>query len=58
MRLSLTLSAYFARQFTLWVLGTFGAIMAIVFLLDLIELLRRGAAKEPVSYTHLTLPTN
>lgn len=53
MRLSLTLSAYFARQFTLWVLGTFGAIMAIVFLLDLIELLRRGAAKEQANFVVL-----
>src|SRR3546814_7277663 len=46
MRLSPTLSAYFGRQFTLWVLGTFAAIMAIVFLLDLIELMRRGSGKE------------
>lgn len=46
MRLSVTLSGYFGRQFVLWVLGTFSAIMAIVFLLDLIELLRRGAGKE------------
>ncbi len=46
MRLSLTLSAYFGRQFVLWVIGTFAAIMAIVFLLDLIELMRRGAGKD------------
>lgn len=46
MRLSLTLSSYFGRQFIGWVIGTFLAIMAIVFLLDLVELLRRGASKE------------
>lgn len=53
MRLSLTLSTYFGRQFTVWVLGTFVAIMAIVFLLDLIELLRRGAGKEDASFAVL-----
>ncbi|NQW10854.1 MAG: LPS export ABC transporter permease LptG [Alphaproteobacteria bacterium] len=53
MRLSWTLSAYFGRQFTFWVLGTFCAIMAIVFLLDLIELLRRGAAKENAHFAVL-----
>jgi len=46
MKLSATLSAYFGRQFIVWVLGTFLAIMAIVFLLDLIELLRRAADKD------------
>jgi lipopolysaccharide export system permease protein len=46
MRFSMTLSGYIGRQFTIWVLGSFAAIMAIVFLLDFIELLRRGAGKE------------
>lgn len=46
MRLSPTLSTYIGRQFVFWVLGTFAAIMAIVFLLDVIELLRRGAGKD------------
>jgi len=50
MRYSWTLLGYFGRQFTVWVLGTFGAIMAIVFLLDLIELMRRGATKEQASF--------
>ena len=46
MRLSPTLSTYIGRQFVFWVLGTFAAIMAIVFLLDLIELLRRVSGKD------------
>ena len=46
MKLSATLSVYFGRQFVVWVLGTYLAIMGIVFLLDLIELLRRAADKE------------
>ncbi|MDF1791089.1 MAG: LPS export ABC transporter permease LptG [Thalassobaculaceae bacterium] len=46
MRFSWTLSGYIGRQFTVWVLGSFAAIIAIVFLLDFIELLRRGAGKE------------
>ncbi|MBM85729.1 MAG: LPS export ABC transporter permease LptG [Rhodospirillaceae bacterium] len=46
MKLSATLSIYFGRQFVVWVLGTFLAIMGMVFLLDLIELLRRAADKE------------
>jgi lipopolysaccharide export system permease protein len=50
MRISWTLLGYFGRQFTIWVLGTFAAIMSIVFLLDLIELMRRGAAKEEASF--------
>ena len=46
MHLSTTLSSYFGRQFLAAVFGTFMAIMAVVFLLDLIELLRRGASRE------------
>ncbi|MEQ8587045.1 MAG: LPS export ABC transporter permease LptG [Thalassobaculaceae bacterium] len=46
MRFSWTLSGYIGRQFAVWVLGSFAAIMGIVFLLDFIELLRRGAGKE------------
>ncbi len=53
MRLSFTLSGYFGRQFSVWVLGSFGAIMAVVFLLDLIELLRRGSGKDNASFTTL-----
>ncbi|MBT5265254.1 MAG: LPS export ABC transporter permease LptG [Rhodospirillaceae bacterium] len=50
MRLSGTLSAYFGRQFLFWVLGTFAAILAVVFLIDLIELLRRGANREAATF--------
>jgi lipopolysaccharide export system permease protein len=52
-RLSFTLSSYFGRLFALWVLGTFGAIMTIVFLLDLIELMRRGSTKEEAHFAIL-----
>ena len=53
MRLSTTLSGYFGRQFTVWVVGTFAGIMAIVFLLDFIELLRRGSGKDNAHFTVL-----
>lgn len=46
MRLSGTLSVYFGKSFLVWVLGTFFAIMAIVYLLDFIELMRRGSDRE------------
>jgi len=52
-RFSWTLSAYIGRQFAIWVLGSFAAIMAIVFLLDFIELLRRGAGKENAGFAVL-----
>ena len=50
MRYSWTLLGYFGRQFTVWVLGTFAAIMAVVFILDLVELMRRGASKEQANF--------
>lgn len=50
MKLSTTLSSYFGRQFVVCVIGTFLAIMAVVFLLDMIELLRRAADKEDASF--------
>ena len=50
MKLSATLSSYFGRQFVFWVISTFLAIMGIVFLLDLVELLRRASDKEGVSF--------
>jgi lipopolysaccharide export system permease protein len=50
MKLSATLSSYFGRQFVFWVIGTFLAIMGLVFLLDLVELLRRASDKEGVSF--------
>ena len=48
MRLSTTLSVYFGKQFFLNVAGMFLAIMAVVFLLDMIELFRRSANKDNV----------
>jgi lipopolysaccharide export system permease protein len=49
-KLSATLSTYFGRQFIFWVAGTFLAIMGIVFLVDLVELLRRASDKEAASF--------
>jgi lipopolysaccharide export system permease protein len=49
-KLSATLSSYFGRQFVFWVVGTFLAIMGIVFLIDLVELLRRASDNEGVSF--------
>ena len=46
----MTLSSYFGRQFILWVIGTFLAIMGIVFLVDLVELLRRASDKDDASF--------
>ena len=51
MKWSGTLSLYFGKQFLFWVLGTFLAIMCIVFLLDAIELLRRGSDKKLATLT-------
>ncbi len=51
MKWSGTLSLYFGKQFLFWVLGTFLAIMGIVYLLDAIELLRRGSDKELATLT-------
>ncbi len=43
MRLSLTLSFYFGRRFLLSVALVFLAIVATIFIFDMVELLRRGA---------------
>lgn len=40
-----TLSAYIARHFFLWFCGVFGALAAVTFLADYIELIRRSGAK-------------
>jgi lipopolysaccharide export system permease protein len=40
-----TFSAYIARQFFGWFCGVFGAMLVITFLLDYIELIRRGGTK-------------
>ncbi|MGQ0663217.1 MAG: LPS export ABC transporter permease LptG [Pseudomonadota bacterium] len=45
MRLSPTLSIYIGRQFALAFAGVFGALLAVVFLFDVVELLRRATGK-------------
>ena len=45
MRLARTLSTYIARQFFLWFCGVFGTMVSITFLLDYLELLRRGGTR-------------
>ncbi len=49
MLLAKTLSFYIARQFFVWFCGVYGAMLSISFLLDYIELLRRGATKAGVT---------
>lgn len=45
MQLARTLSAYIARQFFGWFCGVFAAMAIITFLLDYVELIRRGGSK-------------
>ncbi|MBV8888315.1 MAG: LPS export ABC transporter permease LptG [Alphaproteobacteria bacterium] len=45
MHLAKTLSAYIARQFFGWFCGVFAAMLIITFLLDYIELIRRGGSR-------------
>jgi lipopolysaccharide export system permease protein len=40
-----TVSSYVGRQFLLWVGAVFGTMVAIIFLLDFLELIRRGGGK-------------
>lgn len=49
MQIAKTLSAYIARQFIAWFCGVLGAMLIISFLIDYIELLRRGGAKAGVT---------
>ncbi|MBM3572112.1 MAG: LPS export ABC transporter permease LptG [Alphaproteobacteria bacterium] len=46
MRLSLTFSIYIGRVFLFWVAEVFASLLAIIFLFDTIELLRRAGTKE------------
>lgn len=55
MRLSPTLSAYLARHFLLSVLTIFVVLTCLVYLLDFIELVRRGSGKEGISFRILLL---
>jgi lipopolysaccharide export system permease protein len=45
MQLARTLSAYIARQFFGWFCGVFAAMAVVTFLIDYIELVRRGGAR-------------
>jgi lipopolysaccharide export system permease protein len=45
MTIGTTMSAYLARQFLLWFGAVFGTMLAIIFLLDYVELIRRAGAK-------------
>ena len=53
MHLARTLSAYIARQFFGWFCGVFGVMATITFLVDYIELIRRGASRANVSLATL-----
>jgi len=47
--LAKTLSAYIARQFFVWFCSVYGAMLSISFLIDYIELLRRGSTRGGVT---------
>jgi lipopolysaccharide export system permease protein len=48
--LARTLSAYIARQYFAWFCGVFGAMVSVTFLLDYVELIRRGGARAQASW--------
>jgi len=48
--LAKTLSAYIARQYFAWFCGVFGTMVCVTFLLDYIELIRRGGTRTQVSW--------
>ena len=50
MHLARTLSAYIARQYFTWFCGVFGAMVSVTFLLDYIELLRRGGTRSQATW--------
>ena len=50
MLIARTLSAYIARQFSVWFGGVFGTMVSITFLLDYIELLRRGSMRAQATW--------
>lgn len=50
MRLSTTLSTYIGRQFILWFCAVLAGMLAIIFLLDTVELLRRAANKADAGF--------
>ncbi|HEX3861940.1 MAG TPA: LPS export ABC transporter permease LptG [Stellaceae bacterium] len=48
-----TLSAYIARQFFTWFCGVFGTMVTVTFLLDYIELIRRGGTRAQATWSLL-----
>jgi lipopolysaccharide export system permease protein len=48
-QVSRTLSAYIARQFFAWFCGVFAAMAVVTFLLDYVELVRRGGGRAGVT---------
>ncbi len=51
MRISTTLSIYLGRQFLLAFFGILAILLVVIFLADVVELLRRVAAKEEVTFS-------
>ncbi|MGH6953834.1 MAG: LPS export ABC transporter permease LptG [Alphaproteobacteria bacterium] len=45
-----TLSGYLARHFLVWVGGAYAAMLALVLLIEVVELLRRASAKEEATF--------
>lgn len=50
MLLARTLSAYIARQFLVWFGAVFGTMVSVTFLLDYIELIRRGGTRAQATW--------
>ena len=50
MHFARTLSAYIARQYFAWFCGVFGAMVSVTFLLDYIELIRRGGTRAQATW--------
>jgi lipopolysaccharide export system permease protein len=53
LRVAKTISAYIARQFCGWFCGVFAAMVIITFLLDYVELIRRGGSKLQATFSLL-----
>ncbi|NMM46289.1 LPS export ABC transporter permease LptG [Rhodospirillaceae bacterium KN72] len=49
MRIPAIFSLYLSRHFLLWLAGVFATLLAIVAMFDIVELLRKGSAKEEVT---------
>lgn len=50
MQLARTLTLYIARQFAIWFGSVFGTMVSVTFLLDYIELLRRGGTRAQATW--------